>query len=94
MKIIDMLPTMDDSSLQNIFDNANRIISENTGKMHAQATELLPHIVAERDRRRQITSAAAAERARAGAAKQKKARSAASAAKKKAADGADLSEAS
>jgi hypothetical protein len=63
MNIVDMLPQLDDKGLVNVFENATRLAASGTAKQQKDAAEAMPHIEAERVRRKALVRDAAVARA-------------------------------
>lgn len=52
MKIVSMLPGLDDKALETVLENARRVAGQGTTMQQAQANELLALVEAEQERRK------------------------------------------
>ena len=52
MKIVSMLPGLDDKALETVFENARRLVGKGTPMQQEQAGEVLSLVEAEQERRK------------------------------------------
>jgi hypothetical protein len=62
MSLMEKIPSLDDSSLKNLLDNARRLETSGTERQKADAAELLPALEAAFAQRKAVKAEAAAEK--------------------------------